>query len=336
MIGVELFVLLLAIVAAWISLRPPPQLEWERLWKVTLATVIRGDVEANGGDGDDWWDRLIIVPFHPAGRNAMAKISSPCLDDIEVPALEGERALVERLVNTATAAERWKTMFREDPLAIEALTSDPAQLGSAYDPAGPLAPNLDWEDVAQWTADVQSAIARRMTSVVIGVLGMDPSPLISAIPHGRVNTVPDAADPAEHLLGCCTAAQDRLMVVVKGPHVLPTLQALHGSPMLRDRVLAVVCLDGIFGDDREWLNAHFQHREFDTELNRRTMYFAVSNVDQGSVDLVSQALPVPPVPASGWAPIESVDLGFLPINDHDPELLARALWVLLCFCLSSR
>ena len=336
MIGVELVVLLLAIVAAWISLRPPPQLEWERLWKISLATVIRGDVEANGGNGDDWWERLSLVPFHPAGRDAIAKLSSPSLDDIEVPALEGERALVERLVQCTSVAERWKAMFRDDPLAMESLTSDPAQLGSAYDPSVPLAPNLDWEDVARWTADVQSAVARRMASVVIGVVGMDAGPLIGAVPHGRVNHVPDDGDLAAHLLDCCTVAQDRLMLVVKGPSVLSTLQALHGSPTLRDRVLAVVCLGGIFNDEREWLSEHFEHLGFDTEINRRTAYFSVSNVNLESISLIDQTLPVPPVPPSGWAPIEAVDLGFLPFDDLDPELFARALWVLLCFCLSSR
>ncbi len=336
MIGVELFVLLLAIVAAWLSVRPPPSLEWERLWKVTLATVIRGDVEANGGNGDDWWDRLAAVPFHPAGRDAVAKLCRPSLDDVAVPALEGERALMERLTQSATIAERWETMFRDDPLAMESLTSDPAQLGPAYDPSVPLAPNLNWEDIACWTSDVQSAVARRMGSVVIAGVGIDTRPLIAAIPHGRVVDVTESDDMAAQLLESCTAAQDRLMLLAKGSQVLPLLQALHGSPALRDRVLVVVSLGGTFDADADWLNDHFQHLEFDTELNRRTVYFAVSNVDRQTMNLVDQALPVPTVPPSGWAPIESIDLGLLPIDEHDPELFARALWVLLCFCLSSR
>ena len=85
-----------------------------------------------------------------------------------------------------------------------------------------------------------------------------------------------------------------------------------------------------------WLATHFQHQEFDTELNRRTLYLAVSNSPMDAVGLVDQTLPNPPVPPSGWAPIESVDLGILPIDQQNPELLARALWVLFCFCLSSR
>ena len=126
------------------------------------------------------------------------------------------------------------------------------------------------------------------------------------------------------------------MLLAKGSQVLPLLQALHGSPALRDRVLVVVSLGGTFDAEADWLNNHFQHLEFDTELNRRTVYFAVSNVNRDTMNLVDQGLPTPAVPPSGWTPIESIDLGLLPIDEQDPELFARALWVLLCFCLSTR
>ena len=47
---VELVVLALAVGAGILSLRPAPALDWEHLWKIILATVIRGEVEAGEGD----------------------------------------------------------------------------------------------------------------------------------------------------------------------------------------------------------------------------------------------------------------------------------------------
>ena len=334
--AVEIFVLLLAIVAAWMSLRPSPPLDWERLWKMILATIIRGEVEAGGGDIHAWWDRLVAVPYHPAGRHALGKLSHPALDDIVVPALEGERALVERLVERQTVSERWEEMYRKDPLAEESLTSDPAELGPAYDPSTPLAPNIGWEDIARWTSAVQSSIGRRMSDVVVAVLGMDSSPLISSVPHARVVSLAETDDGGQALLDCCQAAQERLVIVAQGQQVQHVLRALHANPSLRDRVLTVLGVAADWSGAEEWLESNFEHQAFDTELNRRTPYLAISDIDLDAMVLRKQTFPDPVVPPSGWAPIESVDLGFLPLTKHDPEQLARALWVLICFCLSSR
>jgi len=334
--AVEIFVLLLAIVAAWMSLRPSPPLDWERLWKMILATVIRGEVEAGGGDVQAWWDRLIAVPYHPAGRHALGKLAHPALDDIVVPALEGERALVERLVAKQTVSERWEEMYRNDPLAEESLTSDPGDLGASYDPSTPLAPNIEWEDIARWTSAVQSSIGRRMSDVVVAVLGMDSTPLISAVPHARVVSLAEVEDVGQALLDCCQAPQERLVIVAQGQQVQHAVRALHANPTLRDRVLTVLGVAADWSGSEEWLENNFEHQAFDTELNRRTPYMAISDIDLDAMVLRKQTFPDPVVPPSGWAPIESVDLGFLPLTKHDPDQLARALWVLVCFCLSSR
>ncbi len=84
------------------------------------------------------------------------------------------------------------------------------------------------------------------------------------------------------------------------------------------------------------MDAHFQHLQFDTELNRRTLYAAMSDMDSGDIPQAIQHFTAPPVPPSGWAPIEAVDLGPIPLSRQDPALFSRALWVFLCFCLSSR
>ena len=335
-VAVEILVLGLAIVAAWLSVRPAPPLDWERLWKTTLATVIRGDVEAMGGDFSEWWKRLSVVPYHPAGRDAYAKLMTPTLDHVVVPAIEGERALVERLAQLESVSERWAEMYRNDPIAEEALTSDPEALGAAYDPVVSIGPDVHWEDVARWTAPVQSAIARRMAGVVVAVVGREAQPMVAAVPHARVVDLTEATQIGDALLSCCTQAHERLLIVVEGKSVPPTLEALHADPALRDRVLTVLSVAADWTGKEDWLPTHFRHEFFDTELNRRTLYLAVSDGTPNRLRTASQTFPDPAVPESGWAPIESVDLGLLPLQEQNPELVARALWVLLCFCLSSR
>ena len=333
---VEVLVVVLAVGAAILSLRPPPALDWEHLWKVILATVIRGDVEAGGGDQSAWWDRLSAVPYHPAGRDALSKLVVASVDEVAVPALEGERTLVERLASLETPAERWQSMFRDDPRAQESLMQDPGDLGPAYDPAPSLAPGVSWDNVASWSASVQVAIARRLGDVVVAVIGRDTHPMVDAVPHANLVAVDNPSE--DELLGLLSHAHQRLVVVVEGDAAFDLVQTLHGSPSLRDRVLAVLSLGGSFdGVERsQWMDAHFQHLEFDTELNRRTLYAAMSDLDSGDTPDTVQHFMDPPVPPSGWAPIEAVDLGPIPLSKQEPTLFSRALWVFICFCVSSR
>ena len=334
--SIELLVLALAIIAAWLSVRPAPDLDWERLWKTTLATVIRGDVEAKGGDFSEWWKRLSAVPYHPAGRHALKKLTTPSVDEIPVPALEGERALVERLGAQSTVEDRWVAMYRDDASAEESLTADPSQLGPAYDPGAPVGPDVRWEDVARWTTTIQSAIARRLSGIVLVVIDFEVASLITAVPHARVVNVSGSDDLVESLQSQCTEAHERLIILTSGSSVPPTIEALHAEPALRDRVLTVLAVGADWTDKEDWLAENFQHQAFDTELNRRTLYMAVSDGSSSHLSRVPQTFPNPPVPPSGWAPIEAVDLGLLPLQEQNPELMARALWVLFCFCLSSR
>ena len=108
----EIAVLALALGAAWLSIRKPTPLDWERLWKSVLATIIRGEVERAGGDQAVWWSRLRGVPFHPVGRDAGAKLNRADPADVGIPALEGERALVERLGRLDTVENQGITLVR--------------------------------------------------------------------------------------------------------------------------------------------------------------------------------------------------------------------------------
>ena len=333
---VELLVLALALAATWLSVRTSPELEWERLWKVTLATCIRGQVERSGGDQSTWWERLSVVPFHPAGRLAYDKIHRPEPAAIPVPAVPGEQALVEALAAIDDPRDRADFMYRRSDAAQDALMSDPTLLGPAYAPSTAMPPRVSWEDIAAWDAEVQRAIARRIHDVVVAVIGMDTLALTEAVPHGHAVAVDEVS--AEGLGALLGRDHQRLIIVARGSGVNEVTRALHGHPLLRDRVLAVISLGAsIQGpDNKPWMDEHFQHSAFDTELNRRTLYMAVSDPGDGFEDASEQCFPDPPVPPSGWAPVESVDLGPLPIDEQDPEVLARALWVLLCFCVSTR
>jgi hypothetical protein len=334
--AVELLVLALALVAAWLSVRSTPELDWERLWKTVLATCIRGQVEQSDGDSEEWWSRLAVVPFHPAGRLAYEKLFRPSLSDIPVPALPGEQALVESLSALDDPEDRFKFMYRQAEAAQDALMSDPALLGPAYAPSAAMPPRVGWEEVAAWDAEVQRSIARRMHDVVVAVVGMDTLALADAVPHGAVVAI-EGVD-AEAFSAPLDQDHQRLVIVARGDAVVDVIKLLHGEPLLRDRVLAVISLGGaIQGEgNKAWIDKHFQHTEFDTELNRRTLYMAASDPGRPLVDASDQRFPDPPVPPSGWAPIEAVDLGPLPLIEQDPAVLARALWVLLCFCVSTR
>jgi hypothetical protein len=333
---VEVLVFFGAIAAGWLSLQRPASLDWERLWKTILATIIRGDVENAGGGADDWWAQLATVPYHPAGRQAYSKLHRPSLDDVQVPALGGERALVEALIGLDTVDARAHWMYREAEAASEALMGDPAELGTAYDPAQHLAPSVTWEHIAAWDATVQAAIARRLSDVVVAVLGIDATPLIQAAPHATVKAVDQASEAT--LCALLPDSHQRMVIIAQGMHVHEVLAVLHSCAVLRDRVVVMLSLGtAVMSEEhRGWMEDHFQHKELDTELNRRTLYMAITDGGEAHLDASDQRFPERAELPSGWAPIESVDLGPLVLAQQDPSHFARALWVLLSFCITSR
>ncbi len=339
-IGVELAVLVMALAAAALSLRSAPDLDWERLLKVIVATVFRGEVEATGGDQEAWWAAMEgVVLYHPAGRQASDKLASPSLESISVPALEGERALVAALEKQTSDADRFMTMYASEA-SKEALLSDPTLLGAAYDPERVLSPGVGWSEIAAWTDTLQASLARRLSDVVLVSVGGEWGAYLSrAVPHGRVETVVPAAAEivGAGIAAALPSAADRAVIIAGGTDVQPILQAMHADPALRDRVLCVISLGGMLAS--EWMDSNFTHAAMDTELNRSTAYMDIVDVDP-EVPLASpwsdQCFPQPPVPPSGWMPIERVGLGPLPLQRISPEILSRSLWVLLAFRLSSR
>jgi hypothetical protein len=336
---IEVLALCVAIAAAYLSVRPQPALDWERLFKISLATTIRGEVESGGGDSAAWWARVKGVVFYqPAAQRPAVLLAAPDLDTIPVPAREGERALTAALMASPEVGARWAMMFEADA-ARGALLQDPVELGAAYDPVKVFAPGVGWDEIAAWSVALQDALNRRLSELVVIASSPWCEHLAAAAPHARVVPLSlvgedphaDAESIGEHL----SNAADRCIILSDGEHVRGLLAALHGVPRLRDRVLAVFNLGGEL--DAAWLDAHFQHEQFDTELNRRTGYFSLIDVDPAAPlarDWGGQRFPEPPVPRTGWTPIEPIDLGPVPLSTVGPELLMRALWVVIAFRLA--
>ena len=326
--------------AAWKTIPRPPTLDWERLFKVTLATVLRGEVEREEGDLDAWRARLAPVPYHPAGRQPEVRIARPESAPIPTPALDGERALLERLQQHDTPVARFDAMYRADPLAQDALLSDPALLGADYDPERCFGPGATWDAVASWSEPLQQGLQRRLDHVVVACFepGLA-SALAAALPTARVEAgartdAPDAS-AAEALDALLPAKSDRLVVLLPGPDVPWLLRLLHAFPGLRDRVHTVWSLGGALFDtdeDRTWGAEHFRHEELEPELQRALNYVGFIAVDP-TAPLASgwaeQRFVEPPLPATGRRSIDAIDLGPLDLQGLGTASVARAIWVTL-------
>lgn len=357
---VELAALGLAVAAVWLSIPRPPALAWERLWKVGLAVITAGEVERSLGSTDarareEWASRVLgAIPWHPAGRLAERKLADPRLEEIPVPALEGERALVEELAALPDARARFQRLYVDDPRAREELLGDPAALGQDHDPAALLGPSASWDEVAAWSPALQELLARRLEDVVLVVAGLPPelsAALKAAVPGLRLRVLellpadPTSAAAVDHLLVQVEAAlradSDRVLLVGQGAALQALLAAMAGGAGLRDRCLAVLSLGGELQAPgfSAWLDEHFTHDGFDTELRRATPFMAVVDVDPADPlarPWRQQRFPQPPDTPQGHAPIQAQDLGPLHLSGIEPVVLARGILLLLALRLAAQ
>ncbi len=357
---VELAALGLAAYATWLSLPRPPQLQWERLFKVGLSIIIAGDVEREHGAADSaaqaiWRQRVLgVIPWHPAGRDADAKLRDPRPEEIGVPALEGERALVDALAALPDPPARYQRMYLEDERAAAELLGDPSELGPDHDPAVILGPDAGWDAVAAWSDGLQQVLARRLGDLVFVADGLAPSlaeGLQSALPGLRLvsldapagDTVegPAIAELVMAVDAALDADSDRVVFVGAGRAVQRDLAALADSGGLRDRTAAVVSLGGAIQVDgfQAWLHAHFTHDAMDTELRRSIPFISVIDVDPAAPFARSwqaQRFPTPPEIPQGRRPIDPVDLGPLQLAALSDLVLARGLLLFLALRLVSQ
>lgn len=336
-----LIAIALALAAVWWTLPRPIALDWERLFKLTLVTLVRGEVERGGGDADAWLaSGRARVWYHPAGRDAVARLTLPQPPLPQVPARPGEHALVDSLRACADPASRLAALVSGPQ--DEVLYEDPAAWGPGWDLAAALGQGADWEAVAGWAEPLRAALGRRNERVTWAVLGGEPA-LAGALVAAGVRaealdaTTPEAVQQALHAL--TPEPSDRLVLVLVGAGGRLGLDALAADPALRDRVRAVVAAGAdLCGGDRAGLERAFQHAELDTELARRVPYLELAFVDPGVEPLGEVGLPLertvfprPPPTATGRDTLEVLELGLLPgpRGALGPERLARALLVVV-------
>lgn len=363
-VGVASFTAALACVLGWMMWPHPPDLEGERWFKVMLASLLRGRHERSGHDAAAWVEAVVRqVPYHPAGRLPERKVVHP---DAGLPgaALDGERALCERLAALGSFEERWAWMYDRDEAGLAVRLDDPTELGPSYEPSSWLGPSVGWDALAAWGAgtseDWPRALARQVPATWVLVDGRHgPAPLVLGALARRVPDVVRVpwsdswADPQpvlDAVAGLLGDPTRRFVFVGAEVGIQRVLRALTSQVVLRDRTLAVVsvggALRGLPGEDGElgtaaveaWMNAWFTHHRLDTEVTRKTPYLSVQWLNRAAdppgafgVPLASARFPEPKLESMTQEYVQVVDLGVLP-SDSDPDLVACGLWsVVTCW-----
>jgi len=331
-VNTELIVEVAALgLAGWAALKSvprPPARNWSRLFHVSLSTVFRGRIEAAGGTAEEW-ESVVLgrVLYNPAARAPQDLLTAPDPARIPTPALDGERALVERLAALPDADARWRLLFHEDHRVLDALFDDPAGLGPAHDPSSNLAPDLSWDDVAAWSDALRAALGRRLDAVVLVTLGDDAlsAALAAAAPHARVVALP-ADTTAESLRAVPEAPHERLVLFPRGLAAAPLVCLLAEHCDLVDRLAGVVFIGGALGGAD--VRAAFTHERLEPEVLRAVPYFSLAVIDPEDPlgrSWAQQHPPEPPEPVSGRVGLERIPLGAIAEPGLDPEALARAL-----------
>lgn len=339
-----LIAIALALGAGWLTIPRAPTLDWERLFKLALLTRLRGQIEATGEGAERWLSEgRKRVWYHPAGRDAAQKVMDPQRYTIPVPALAGERALMDQLRTHTTAAARLAAMYGSG--ADEPLYEDPAELGEAWSLSALLGQGADWDALAALSAPLIEALRRRNDRrrwVVVADEGAAPRALVGELEallgpdRARFVGATDPEELARGLDACVPELADRLVIVAVGEAVPRTLEVLRAELGLRDRLVAFVALSAALGPSADWMATQFTHEGMDTELNRRTAYlslaFVAPDVDppgEPGLPAVDARILAPPTPESGRVVIEAIDLGLLPgsLETYPPELLAAGLLV---------
>lgn len=348
-----------ALAIGWIQWPRPPDLDGERWFKLVLATLLRGRFDAEGATAAAWEREVLrAVPYHPAGRFPERKLSNPVAAALPGAALPGEQALLEALAALPDPISRAARMYDEDAAGRDARLSDPAELGADYDPSR-LGPGATWDTLAAWGAGDRGFVeaARRAVPARWVLLDGRPGQLVGPSVLGALAEAlgddgvlarfPYAEDDpvAGRILALLGGPADRVVLAAEEAGVARALSALVDDAELRDRVLAVVSIGGVIGgrtDDaglfgevsrRDWLGAHFNHEDLDTDLVRRTTYLAIQWLDRGAwppgapgLPLSSSRFPEPRAGGAITATVESVDLGVLPCDRELPlDLVARGI-----------
>jgi hypothetical protein len=294
---VELVVVGLAVWAAVRTLPEPPSLDTERLFKLVLATLTRGAIEAEG------------LPVDAAKLRWTTELEA------RLPSLLGGLATAE---------------LEEDPAGLGADYDPRGRLGPTVDweAIARWTPAVQ-EGLRRRLGHVVFAVEGWPDlSLALGSGGLRSHDL------SALSGEEGLGDRLEAAWG---APSDRLVLIVRGAAGSALLAALAEDAPLRDRLLAFVALGSPVSADREAFRALFTHERLDTELQRLTLYLSAVDLSPGQpvdpIAVADQRFVDPPLPPTGRRSISVHDLGALPLAAQDPTALGRALLTLLAFTL---
>jgi len=350
-----------AVWAVWASIPRAPALDWERLFKATLSVLSWAEAEehlAAEGEGtsppsveavEARWRAAVVsaIPFHPGGRRWHDKLSSPNPDAIDVPALPGERALVEALARLDTPAARWDRLFGQAMLdadlhGAESL-GDPRALGARYDPARLLGPEAGWEGISAWSAAVRAGLGRRLSHVVVLLTGAPRVGELADQADGLrvVERSVDGLGGSAGVLALMASPSDRLVWIHGGSGSLGALQVVADSPALVDRLEGFVALGGCVSSDdneRQQLATLLHDAALVPELQRRIPLVSVSDVDPDAPTAHADGLlrfPAVDPAATDRPGVLPIDLGPLAVSRLPADQLGRAVLLTLVFLLDA-
>jgi len=330
----------LTVATLWWARSRPVALNWERFFKLTLLTQIRGQVEATDGTADEWVKKgREKVWFSGLSRSPFVKLLKPSPQDLSVPALPGELALTQALLELPDVHARLNCMFGAGQDAE--LYEEPESAGEAWRLPQYLGQGADWDSLALSGDAIAEAVRRRGQQVWIQIGAID-LPLQDLLPRTASLSASTPKDTANAIDALGPDGADRFVLLACGADASLILDALKAFDGLRDRVLAVVLIDPELADRQDWLTKHFNHQDFDTELARPTGWFQLRFLEtHPSVQQVADralGLPIPPKPESGRVSIELVELGLLPGRHKEAagRWLSRGLVVTVLAWLGSR
>lgn len=330
----------LGVVTLWWARPSPVALDWERFFKLSLVTLLRGEVERAQGRGEEWaaLGRSKVWYAAPA-RRPFHKLLAPKVSQLQVPALPGELSLTQDLEAIDGSEERLQRLYA--PELDAPLYDEPESAGPEWHLPQYLGQGADWDSVASWGETVSDALERKGQQVWIQFDDLD-LPLPELLPRAHRLTPSTPEDTAKAIDALGPDAADRFVLVAGGAQAAILLRTLQAFDGLRDRVLAVVLIDPQLEAEQAWLATHFNHQDFDTELARPTGWFQLRFVPRDAHEALLQtkslALPAPPAQESGRVAIELVELGLLPghVQEADALWLSRALVLTVLAWLGSR
>lgn len=296
---IEIAIGILIFWAVWKTIPENPNLNWKYFHSLILVTKVRGKLESRNADAEEWKQEIKkLVPFHPDFNGSIDIFSE----------------------KDGAAEENWKLWFHNDSIIEKTLMEDPQLLGDNFRPLSV----VNWQSIADQTDDIlQQTLKRRLQhAIIVGQTDL-------ANNLAKSLSIPLFAEmlDIDDLSAVWKEKNQRFIFLGTGLECQQMLQFAHEFPAVRDRILAMVFVDGEF--DQKWVEKHFTHEKMDAEANHAIPYILWSYVDTNDLQIWA-SLPEPPEPKTNWRAIEIIDLGPFPMAMRDySSLMLQALCIVI-------